>query len=138
MQARPTGHVLLALGFPGANAPRPIEAETFSLRPAGPDSWLIVGDRPLSAAERETALGADIALVDLSHGRERLEISGPGAARKLAAGVAIDLSPSAFPEGASCETLFGPIAIHLTRTGPDRFEIFVSRSYAMSLWRGLT
>lgn len=135
MRARPMGHMLLALGFPGAAAP------AFAVRPAGPQTWIVIGDAPLSPgdlAQRESELGGAVALVDLTHGRERLEISGPGAARKLAAGVAVDLASSAFPVGASCQTLCGHIAVHLTRTGPESFELIVGRSLAHDLWRALS
>jgi sarcosine oxidase subunit gamma len=142
LRARPVGHVLSALGFPGAEAPRIIaEAGPFALRSAGPQSWVVVGETPLSPAqlaEREQRRGGAVALIDQSHGCERLEIFGPRAAHKLATGLAVDLSLPTFPEGASCEALFGPIAIHLTRTGRERFEILVGRSLAMSLWRRLT
>ena len=135
--ARPMGCVLLALGFPGAEAPC---VEAFAVRPAGPLTWILIGEAPLSSADlaqREAALGGAVALVDLTHGRERLEISGPGAVRKLAAGVAVDLTASAFPVGASCQTLCGHIAVHLTRTGPECFELIVGRSIAHDLWRAL-
>jgi len=134
LSARPVGHLLLALGFPGAAAP------AFAARPAGPSTWIVIGEAPLSPADlarREAELGGAVALVDLTHGRERLEISGPGAARKLAAGIAVDLAASAFPVGASCQTLCGHIAVHLTRSGPESFELIVGRSLARDLWRTL-
>ena len=135
LRARPMGHMLLALGFPGAEAP------AFAARPAGPLTWIVIGEAPLGPADlaqREAELGGAVALVDITHGRERLEISGPGAARKLAGGVAVDLAASAFRVGASCQTLCGHIAVHLTRTGLESFELIVGRSLAHDLWRALS
>ncbi len=141
LSARPAGHLLIALGFPGAAAPTGIaETQPFALRHAGPQTWLIVGDArigPQELAERERQLGGAVALVSQTHGRARIEISGVGAARRLTAEVAVDLSPLAFPEGASCNTLCGHIAVHLTRTGPESFEIIVGRSFAGDLWHSL-
>jgi sarcosine oxidase subunit gamma len=133
LRARPMACLLLALGLPGAEAPA-----SLALRPAGPQTWFILGDAPLSPAEIAEREGGGVMLVDQTHGHERLEIAGPGAARKLAAGVAVDLSPSAFPEAASCNCLCGHIAVHLTRTGAESFELIVARSFAADLWQALT
>ena len=110
----------------------------FALRDAGPRAWLIVDDDIRPFAEAERALAPEGALVDISHGRARYEISGPGARAKLATGIAVDMSPAAFAEGAACETMFNQIGVHLTRTGADRFEILTGLSLAESLWRELT
>lgn len=139
LSALPVGRLWLAVSFGlplegrlAAFAPQP-----FALRAAGPLTWLIVGDDPLPFAEAERALAPEGALIDISHGRLRYEIAGPGARAKLATGIAVDLAPSAFVEGEACETMFNHISVHLTRTGADRFEILVGRSFAQSLWREL-
>jgi sarcosine oxidase, subunit gamma len=113
----------------------------YALRAVGPGSWYIVSEMPLTprdVAQLETTLGPQTWLIDQTHGRVRVEISGPGAMRRLTTGTAVDLSSQRFPVGAGCETLFGHIGIHLTRTGDDRFELLVGRSYAVSLWEQLT
>jgi sarcosine oxidase, subunit gamma len=140
LRALPAGPIWLAVSFGealesrlAALAPRP-----FALRAAGPLSWLIVGDDPLPFGAAERALSPEGALIDLSHGRVRFEISGPGARHKLSTGTAVDLAPVAFAEGVACDTLFNHIGVHLMRTGADRFEILVGRSFADSLWRELT
>jgi len=140
LKALPVGHVWLAVSFGDALEDRlaVLASRPFALRAAGPLTWLIVGDDPRSFAEAERALAPEGALIDLSRGRVRYEIEGPGARAKLATGTAVDLTPSAFPEGAACETMFNHISVHLTRTGADRFEILVGRSFAESLWRELT
>jgi sarcosine oxidase subunit gamma len=130
----PVGHIWLAVSFGEALEPK---LAKLAPRAAGPLAWLIVGDGSRPFAEAERALAPEGALIDLSHGRLRYEIEGPGARAKLATGTAVDLAPSAFPEGAACETMFNHIGVHLTRTGADRFEILVGRSFAESLWREL-
>jgi sarcosine oxidase subunit gamma len=144
--ARPAGHVLqiLAPPFADGTASRVGElsdGDAHALRCAGPGTWYLVGDAPLAPediAEREARLGPRTRIVDQTHGRFRLEISGPGAARVLATGTAVDLSLARFPIGSACETQFGHIGIHITRTGADRFELLVGRSFATSLWEELT
>ena len=140
LAALPATHIWLAVSFDetlegrlAAFASRP-----FALRAAGPLTWLIVGDDARNFADAERALTPEGALIDLSHSRLRYEIEGPGARAKLATGTAVDLAPLAFAEGAACETMFNHISVHLTRTGADRFEILVGRSFAESLWRELT
>lgn len=134
LNALPAGHIWLAVSFGQPLADR---LAALAPRAAGPLAWLIVGDEARSFVETGRALAPEGALIDLSHGRVRYEIEGPGARAKLATGIAVDLAPSAFAEGAACETMFSHISVHLTRTGADRFEILVGRSFAESLWREL-
>ena len=134
----PTARIWVAVSF-GASLEDRLAAlapQRFALRDAGPRAWLIVDDDIRPFAEAERALAPEGALVDISHGRARYEIEGPRARAKLATGTAVDLS--VFADGAACETMFNHIAIHLTRTGADRFEILTGLSFAESLWRELT
>ena len=135
ISALPVGHIWQAVSF---GAPLESRLAAFAPRAAGPLTWLIVGDDRRSFAAAERALAPEGALIDLSHSRVRYEIAGPGARAKLATGTAVDLAPSAFAEGAACLTMFNAIAVHLTRTGADCFEILVGRSFAEALWRELT
>jgi len=144
--SKPAGHILqiLAPPFAAGVESRLIEltgGDAHALRGAGPGVWRLVGEAsltPQDIVDREARLGPQVHIIDQTHGRVRLEISGAGAVRLLATGAAIDLSPPRFPVGSACETQFGRIGIHLARTGADRFELLVGRSYAMALWEELT
>jgi sarcosine oxidase subunit gamma len=144
--SRPAGHILqiLAPTFAAGFAPRLSELTdggADALRSAGLGDWYVVGDAPLTPqdiAQLEIRLGPQAWLIDQTHGRVRLEISGPGAVSLLATGTAVDLSLKRFQIGVACETLFGHIGIHLTRTGSTSFELLVGRSFAFSLWGDLT
>ena len=46
-------------------------------------------------------------------------------------------TPILFETDDTRATLIGHIAVHLTRTGPDRFELMVLRGFAESLWHDL-
>jgi sarcosine oxidase, subunit gamma len=144
--SKPAGHVLQILAPPfaadqSAHLTELSDGSANALRAAGPGIWYVVGDAPLTPqdiARAEIRLGPQVQLIDQSHGRVRMELSGPGAVRLLATGTAVNLSFERFPIGSACETLFGHIGVHLTRTGADRFELLIARSFAMSLWAELT
>lgn len=123
----PEAGVFELLGRAGAPAPG-LEG----LRATGPGRWYYVGDL---AAEALAARLPDVAVVDQSHGRVRIGVAGPAAAAMLAKGTAVDLAAMAV--GASAATMVGPIGVHMTRTGPEAFELMVLRGFAESLWHDL-
>lgn len=104
-----------------------------AVRPYGPGQWFAVGGTKNVAP----ALAGLAEVVDQTHGRVRIGLSGAHAAEALAKGIAIDLDPAAFPVGAATPTLCGHIGVHLARTGETAFEMIVLRSYALSLWDSL-
>ena len=111
-----------------------------SVRHVGPDEWLAVSD--VLGAE---SLARDLAVLDAgrvsyfeqSDGRVILRLSGPSVRRILAKCVAADLHPQVFAEGQSANMLCCHVSANLARTGPDRFEIIVPRSYAGSVFEEL-
>lgn len=141
LEPLPEGHLLHVMGAIDAEelashlAAAGLTAST--LRPAGYRQWFIAGDHVLPApqiAALSSAILGKAYLSDQSHGRVRIGLSGARAAELLAKGTAVDLHPSAFPEGRSAVTLFGHISVQLTRTGADSFELTVLRSFAQALY----
>jgi len=133
------GHVLHVLAKDDA-PPALGNAAPLALRRVAPGQWFIVGDKTLSHAETErlaASLKPQAEIVDQSHGRVRLRISGPNAAWVLSKGTAVDLAPTAFPIGASAMTLIGHIGAQITRVAEDSFELTVLRGFADSLWHDL-
>ncbi len=98
----------------------------------GPDEWLLIAEDAAAGlgAKLETAL-ADFphALVDVSHRQCAIEVAGPGAARLLNAGVALDLDLSAFPVGMAARTHLLKAEIVLWRLDAERFRVEISRSF---------
>lgn len=139
LSALPEGHVLHVLAAPDAvpDADAIAAAGGGALRAYAPGQWFIVGDTKLDAA-RKAAIAATLAgvadVVDTSHGRVRMALSGGAVERVLAKGTAVDLALSVFPIGKSATTLVGHISVQLTRTGEDAFELMVLRGFAESLW----
>jgi sarcosine oxidase subunit gamma len=145
LQPLTEGHVLQVLSSQGMTDIRSTLIEisdgaNHAVRAAGPGQWFVVGDRPLSAREfltLETRLAGKAALVDQSHGRIRISVSGIHAEAMLAKGTAVDLNKQSFSAGQTAMTLVGHISVHLTRIDPDSFEILVLRSFAEDLWNDL-
>jgi sarcosine oxidase subunit gamma len=132
----PTGAVF------GATPPlEPLRATAEDKRAAlwlGPDEWLLIAEDE-AAADEAAALGGAIeaalagvphSLVDVSHRQCAIELAGPGAARLINAGVALDLDPAAFPVGMATRTLLLKAEITLWRREAERFRLEVARSFA--------
>jgi sarcosine oxidase subunit gamma len=99
-----------------------------------PDEWLLIAEdsEPATLIETlQTALaGIPHGLVDVSHRQAALEVSGPGAARLLNAGVPLDLALAAFPVGMAARTLLVKAEILLWRRGVERFRLEFGRSFS--------
>ncbi|ACM38817.1 MULTISPECIES: sarcosine oxidase subunit gamma [Rhizobium/Agrobacterium group] len=122
--------ILHVLGKPGDVAPMPPQG--FDLRNAGPGQWFAVGHA--SADHAAATFGPTAFLVDQSHGRTLIRISGAPVRNVLAKGTALDLHPDQFAIGSATTTLIGHISVNLCRTGEDQFELLVLRGFAESLW----
>jgi heterotetrameric sarcosine oxidase gamma subunit len=108
----------------------------------GPSIWHLVVDPQTAVPPALTLAGAaglafDAAL-DMSHAYTRIEIAGRNAEELIAKGCSLDLHPRMFPPGACAATGFTGMRTILWRV-PDseRFELFVGRSHAVSLWEWL-
>ena len=77
-------------------------------------------------------------VVDQSHGRTLLRVTGPHVRDALAKGVAVDLHPRAFKTGDAAATLVSHIPVQLWQID-DRptYEFAVARSLAQSFWHWL-
>jgi sarcosine oxidase subunit gamma len=143
LQALPEGCVIHVLGKPdgedlGSMLRELSGAVDHGVRTAGPGQWFIVGDQPMAFADMQALFGrlAPHAFgVDQSHGRVRIGVHGPAVADMLAKGTAVDLEM--LDIGRSAMTLIGHNSVHVTRTGPEAFELMVLRGFAESLWDDL-
>ena len=83
-------------------------------------------------------LGTLASVIDQSHGRVIICISGSKARAVLAKGTPIDLHSDEFPVGRCAITQMAHVSAHLVRTGADAFELSVFRGFAESFWEWLT
>ncbi|NYT32103.1 sarcosine oxidase subunit gamma family protein [Rhizobium sp. WYCCWR 11128] len=144
LEALPEGHLLHVLG---AIEPTALAAELVktgfaksSIRQAGFRQWFVAGDEPLAPTSLDAlvaALAGKAFVMDQSHGRVRIGVSGRSSRALLSRGTAVDLDPSVFPEGHSAMTMVGHLSVQIVRTGDDSFELTVLRSFAESLWDDL-
>jgi len=141
MTALAEGTVLLLLSSGSDDLAAALKDHSdFDVRDAGPGQSLAVRDTPLpttALSDMEKALEGKADVVDQSAARVRIVIEGKSVRGMLAKGVPVDLHPDQFETGRSATTLCGHVGVHLTRTGTDRFELFVTRSYAAALWESL-
>ena len=145
LQALPEGHLLHVLG---AIEPSALAAELAkagfaksSIRKAGFGQWFVAGDEPLVPASLDAlaaALAGKAYVMDQSHGRVRIGVSGRSSRALLSKGTAVNLDPGVFPEGHSAMTMVGHLSVQIVRIGDDSFELTVLRSFAESLWDELT
>ncbi|EJC85602.1 sarcosine oxidase gamma subunit [Rhizobium leguminosarum bv. trifolii WSM2297] len=145
LQALPEGHLLHVLGTIESTALAGELAKAglakTSIRKAGFRQWFVAGDEPLAPATLAAltaALAGKAFVMDQSHGRVRIGISGRSSRLLLSKGTAVDLDPAVFPEGSSAMTMVGHISVQIARTGNDDFELTVLRSFAESLWDELS
>lgn len=121
--------------------PRRAEGRDIAFIWSGPDQWLAY-KHPAPAEGIEAFLARPFAglasVVDQSHGRTLLRVTGPHVRDALAKGVPIDLHPRAFKAGGAAATLISHIPVHLWQID-DRpgYEFAVARSLAQSFWHWL-
>lgn len=123
-------------GLPGPG--RSATAEDMTILWSGRDAWLLVRDglaeRALARAA-QAAAGGLASVLDQTHGRCVLELSGLKAREVLAKGCPLDLHPRAFAPGDCALTQMAYTPIQLRRhPDADQFELYVPASYAEGFW----
>ena len=88
--------------------------------------WLLGSEVPILEPEKAVIL-------DLSHSRLHLQISGPQTTKLLNSFLPIDLRKAAFPEGKVISTAFHHVGVTLWRTKAE-YNLFLPRGFALSLW----
>lgn len=116
-----------------------VATETKAAFGFAPGKFLVVDlDHEGLATAFSDAVGSDTGTVtDLSHGRTAIRIAGPKAEWVLAKFFAVDFSLAAFPLGSGISTVHHDIFAQIQRTGADRFDLYVFRSFARSFWNSL-
>jgi heterotetrameric sarcosine oxidase gamma subunit len=108
---------------------------------SGPDQWLACKN-PAPAEGMAVLLTTPLAgltsIVDQSHARTLLRVTGPHVRDALAKGVPVDIHPRAFKAGHAAATQVFHIPVHLWQID-DRptYEFAVARSLAQSFWHWL-
>jgi heterotetrameric sarcosine oxidase gamma subunit len=107
-----------------------------------PRQWLLVCDGEQIAIGEQPLQGtldkAGATVVDVSHAYLVVTISGERARDVLAKGVPIDIDPVAFEVGACAQTCLTDMNVLLHARELEAVDLYVGRSYALSLWQWLT
>lgn len=105
--------------------------------PIASSRWFLAGKQGVEEPVRAKLKPADGSLIDLSHGRTCLRISGPKAEWVQSKLYAIDFSVVAFPAGSGLSTAHHSIFTQIYRLDAENFDLFVFRSLARSFWHTL-
>lgn len=102
-----------------------------------PGEWLLVSERPLTAAIARAAAelaGATHHFANVSHGQVVFSLSGPKAMAFIARACSLDLHPRVFPPGRCAQSLFAqiPVLIHHYSGGPT-FHLYFDASFEAHL-----
>lgn len=130
--------------------PRRVVSRDLALIWSGPDQWLAMATpQPPQGMEAllAPALGAHSAIVDQSHARLILRLSGPRIRDTFAKGLPIDLDPRVFGPGDAALSQIAHIGVQIWQldaasngTGGDgspTYELAAPRGFAGSLWHWL-
>lgn len=122
--------VLRATGLSGVGTHRLAQAsgEVTAWRVA-PDRMLLEGAEDLS-----TYASDDLAVLDLSHARTVITLSGIGSRDLLSNVVALDMRPTAFPKGHFLQTSIHHVAALIHCTDEQSFDMLVPGTWVESVW----
>ncbi len=117
----------------GRELPAKIGTTAGEIACLGPDEWLL---RSAQGTAIPLGEGLPVAVIEISERAVSLIVEGPRAAEVLMAGCPLDLD--LFAPGCATRTIFETVEIILIRSGEDRFEVEVWRSFAPWLHLALT
>ena len=107
---------------------------------SGPDEWTLLGPPGSAAAIAARVPEAPFAsVVDLTHGRALVRLTGPSAADLLAKVCAIDLGERVVPDGAAFRSAVAGLVTDVVRDdrGDRSYLLHCERSSGRSLWDSL-
>jgi sarcosine oxidase subunit alpha len=124
VRASPGGAVATALGVRFGRARR--EDHGALVVGSGPGEWLVLDEPDIARLERLAAASGEFAsVVDVTHGRALLRLTGAGAAELLGGVCALDLSDDAVPDGAALRTPVAAVVTDLVRDDVDRVRSYL-------------
>ena len=95
-----------------------------------PLKWWLYG---VAAPEIEAEQGS---MLDISHSRTQVRVTGPEAVTFLNRHLSLDLREKSFPAGSVASSVIHHVGVTLWRS-EQGYELFMPRGFALSLWQGL-
>ncbi len=105
--------------------------------PIAANRWFLAGQEGMDEPVKAKLKPSDGTLIDLSHGRTCLRISGPKVEWVLSKLYAIDFGLTAFATGTGLSTTHHAIFTQIYRHDGETFDLFVFRSLARSFWHSV-
>ncbi|MGE3289298.1 MAG: sarcosine oxidase subunit gamma [Pseudonocardia sp.] len=140
VRATPDGAVRAALGVPFGRTTRPQAADLSGtlVVGSGPGEWLVLGRPDAAALLRDALTGLTDAadefasVVDVTHGRAMVRLSGGDAAAVLAKLCAVDLADAVTPDGSALRSSVAGVVTDVVRDdlpdGTPRYLLHCERS----------
>lgn len=100
--------------------------------------WFLAGTEALHHELKAKIKPSDASLIDLTHGRTSLMITGERAEWVLSKLYPIDFSPTVFRVETGLSTTHHNIFTQIYRPYENTFDLFMFRSFARSFWHTLT
>ncbi|MGR3715778.1 MAG: sarcosine oxidase subunit gamma [Thermohalobaculum sp.] len=100
---------------------------------AEPLKWLLISEDEIA---RPALDAADGTVLELSHARTVIHVSGANALDLMARMVPLDLRPAAFPEGSVANTGLHHVGVTIVARDGG-FDLMVLRSFGLSVWETL-
>jgi len=126
VRAAPDGQVAARLGVPFGRAER--DAHGTLVVGSGPGEWLLIG-APGSAADIAARLDAAddrlVTVLDYTHGRALMRLSGPAAGQTLAKLCPMDLTDRATPDGTAFRSSVAQLATDVVRDDVDGIRSYL-------------
>jgi sarcosine oxidase subunit gamma len=106
----------------------------------GPHRWWIIETEQEHRADAiARQLGDGAAVTAQGHGRSCIRLAGPSAPTLLSQGCTLDFHPSSFAAGHCAQSSLGHVNALINCLDDEPiFDLFVLRSYAVSLWEWIT
>lgn len=113
------------------------EEETSAAFKIAANRWFLAGSSELRDRLVAKTDPANASLIDLTHGRTSLLVSGPKAEWVLSKLFAVDFRQKAFPVDTGLTTMHHDTFAQIHRPYERTFDIFIHRSFARSYWHTL-
>jgi heterotetrameric sarcosine oxidase gamma subunit len=142
------GAMAKALGVPFGRAGRDLEGQTWLVVGSGPGEWFVLAPPGAAAAAAgwlgtmatDSAPEEFVSVVDLTHGRALMRITGPDAADLLARLCGADLHDDMAPDGAALRSAVAGVATDIIRddrAGVPSYLLHCERSSGQYLFGAL-
>lgn len=106
-----------------------------------PARWLAVaperGPGVLETSLRD-ACGGNAAIIDVSHGRTVIRLSGDNARTVLMKGAPLDFHKSVFTPGRAAQSAISQCGTLITCPSEDTFDVYVFRAFGQHMWEWLS